>query len=64
MLGLIHGHYDIKEDQVDDGETLSSQQINTGIAIVTPYYSLLKIMEAFEREKVDHLTPKTGTPEL
>jgi|AntRauTorckE6833_2_1112554.scaffolds.fasta_scaffold42023_1 hypothetical protein len=64
MLGLIHGHYDIKEDQVDDGETLSSQQINTGIAIVTPYYSLLKVMEAFEREKVDHLTPKTGTPEL
>lgn len=51
LLGLIHGHYDINENSVDNTvfdstSGLSSSQINTGIAIVTPMDTLFDALQA------------------
>lgn len=53
LLGAIHGHYDVDAGSVDMDEIisdggLSNERINTGIAIVVPYYNIEKVIEAFE----------------
>ncbi len=52
LLGLIHGHYDSPTADIDilstDNITLTNEKINTGIAIVVPYYSIIKTIESLE----------------
>jgi hypothetical protein len=47
LLGLVHGHYDSLAESADAGGQLN-EKINTGIAIVTPYYNLLKVIREYE----------------
>lgn len=51
LLGLIHGHYDVPSSAVDNtckdaGVPLSTESINTGIAIVVPIEKIVEVMEA------------------
>jgi hypothetical protein len=53
LLGLIHGHYDDSADELDaddkvDSSALTNEKINTGIAIVVPYYNILAVIDKFE----------------
>ena len=55
LLGLIHGHYDSRGGLVDaaSGEVMDTTdavtaKINTGVAIVVPFYSILSVIEEFE----------------
>jgi hypothetical protein len=52
-LGLVHGHWDVKENQVDgfssDAWSKGREQINTGMAIVVPFD---KIMEVIKQEEL------------
>jgi hypothetical protein len=51
LLGLIHGHFDVPEADVDhaaSGDGLNVEQVNTGIAIVTPFDRMWKTVEAFK----------------
>lgn len=52
LMGLIHGHYDsgLADLDSDEGTGLSTEKVNTGIAIVVPYYTILKVIEKFERQ--------------
>lgn len=54
LLGLIHGHYDSTATDIDtlspDNTALINEKINTGIAIVVPYYSIVKTVELFESQ--------------
>ena len=51
LLGLIHGHYDvpastIDECQPDGSDTLSTERINTGMAIVVPMHKIFEAVAA------------------
>ena len=53
LLGLIHGHYDVPSSAVDgvsedatETEQLSSERVNTGIAIVVPMEKIVEVMNA------------------
>jgi hypothetical protein len=53
LLGLIHGHYDVaaaEVDEIDLGivDTLTTDRVNTGIAIVSPFHSIRAVIEAYE----------------
>jgi hypothetical protein len=54
LLGLIHGHYDVKDTEIDQldafdaSDGLKPDQVNTGIAIVTPARRLLLTIEAMK----------------
>jgi hypothetical protein len=51
LLGLIHGHFDVKEANIDDIDAasgLKSDQVNTGIAMVTPFERLRTVFNAHE----------------
>lgn len=53
FLGLIHGHYDVDNDDIDinieaDNNNLSVQRVNTGIAIVVPFHSIKEVIDAHE----------------
>lgn len=54
FLGIIHGHYDVEEEAVDataeDAKKPDTAYINTGIAMVTPYYNVIKVINAFEAQ--------------
>lgn len=53
LLGLIHGHYDVLDsaiDEVDAAGGLTANRVNTGIAIVTPFWRLQKVFEAFRTQ--------------
>lgn len=50
LLGLIHGHYDIPSSSIDssemdDGQGLTTEKINTGMAIVVPMHKILEALE-------------------
>lgn len=50
LLGLIHGHFDVNSfdiDGVDTSADLTLDQINTGIAIVTPFRRLFGLVETY-----------------
>ena len=40
FLGLIHGHFDVSTDRIDGALDPSVEHVNTGIAIVIPYYKI------------------------
>lgn len=44
FLGLIHGHFD-QSTQISDIHVEASEKINTGIAIVIPYYKILEVLD-------------------
>lgn len=51
LLGLIHGHYDVPSSSIDDAnedmaDHLSSERINTGIAIVVPMEKIMEVINA------------------
>lgn len=50
FLGLIHGHFDVKNTEVDANTTiddgLSLSQINTGMAIVVPYHVIVDTIKS------------------
>jgi len=47
LLGIIHGHFETKENQIDLAieDITESNKINTGIAIVTPIKNLMDLFE-------------------
>lgn len=51
LLGLIHGHYDVKSNSIDeiDEDIANYEKVNTGIAVVTP---ITKLAEIFSQEKI------------
>lgn len=52
LLGLIHGHYDVKAEDIDMIEDTSKNQhdsINTGIAIVVPFNNIDSTISACEK---------------
>jgi hypothetical protein len=56
FMGLIHGHFDVKTNAVDmnnvlDGNGLTTEQINTGVAIVVPFRVIEKVLLAFEAQQ-------------
>ena len=51
LLGLIHGHYDvpslsIDSSELDDGSGLTTEKINTGMAIVVPTHKIFEALES------------------
>ena len=51
LLGLIHGHYDVPNSIVDTSEVdtpdpLSTERVNTGIAIVVPMHKIFEVVAA------------------
>ncbi len=53
LLGLIHGHYDVATEEVDEADlvaedALTTDRVNTGIAIVSPFHSIMAVIEAYE----------------
>jgi hypothetical protein len=50
LLGLIHGHYDVPSSSIDsveiDGTGLTTERINTGMAIVVPMHKIFQAIEA------------------
>lgn len=53
LLGLIHGHYDVAAAEVDGediatSDVLTTERVNTGIAIVVPFHSIKEVIEAYE----------------
>ena len=72
MIGLIHGHYDVKDTNIDEldafdaADGLRPNQVNTGIAIVTPARRLLETIEASKAARPKSLFPniviENGTP--
>ncbi len=49
LLGLIHGHFDSREERPDmvTEDSVDGVGINTGIAIVVPAYEMIEVMEQF-----------------
>lgn len=63
LLGLIHGHFDVKEETGGNlgSIDLSGSQINTGIAVVTPASAITKAISQFEVEQPSATPhPKSG----
>ena len=55
LLGLIQGHYDVKDEILIDSAVSDSSipaGINTGIAIITPATKLLEIVEREDVRKM------------
>jgi hypothetical protein len=49
LLGLIHGHFDTQDSNIDEAaedsdKSLSNAKVNTGIAIVTPITKVIQAM--------------------
>lgn len=55
LLGLVHGHFDIKAGYTDlideDTTTESYERINTGIAIVVPFRQIHEVLEQHQFTK-------------
>ena len=50
LLGLIHGHYDeLGQEQANEGDGERYSKINSGIAIVVPFRSVLAVIEQWQR---------------
>lgn len=52
LLGLVHGHYDVKSHDIDElgsnsPKGLTEEQVNTGIAIVVPIHSVREVIDLF-----------------
>jgi hypothetical protein len=52
LMGLIHGHYDVTEEKIDelDVDAIKHENVNTGIAIVVP---IGKVLEAINHCEVN-----------
>lgn len=70
LMGLIHGHYDVTEDAIDafDAAGLSVEKVNTGIAMVTPFFRLTELIdeykqhrEALSRRRLFSIAPDTDS---
>lgn len=51
LLGLIHGHFDVKSTELDDATQdggLSADKVNTGIAIVVPIHKIKEVILLYE----------------
>lgn len=53
LMGAIHGHYDSNLGGIDgfpsvENSAPSNEIINTGIAIVVPFYKILEVIEEYE----------------
>jgi hypothetical protein len=54
LIGLVHGHYDVKSDEIDaaqpgdKNEDPSADHVNTGIAIVVPFHNIDAAIRAYE----------------
>lgn len=54
LLGLIHGHYDIHDNALDNAEDdaadpLNVAKVNTGIGIVVPMHTVFEVIEKYEQ---------------
>jgi hypothetical protein len=46
LLGLIHGHFDVKAHDIDtqDQDSLTPEKVNTGIAMVVPFQRIAEVI--------------------
>jgi len=56
LFGLVHGHYDIEATAIDQTKSdmaapLTTNLVNTGIAIVVPFHKLDEVVLAFEKQQ-------------
>lgn len=55
LLGAIHGHFDVDATRIDDAlpieDERSSSAVNTGIAIVTPYHNIERVVREYEEQE-------------
>lgn len=56
LFGLVHGHYDTEATVIDQTESdmaapLTTNLINTGIAIVVPFHKIDEVVLAFENQQ-------------
>lgn len=54
LFGLIHGHYDASSTAVDSTESdggVSTERVNTGIAIVVPFRSIQAVYDHWESRR-------------
>ena len=60
LIGLIHGHYDVKSEEIDqlDDADLSVANVNTGIAMVTPFFRLDELVAKHK----EYLKQKLAVP--
>ena len=66
LLGLMHGHWDVSEADVDVIKDKTNQSVNMGIAIVIPVTKILEVInqdalvkqrEQYEKERRDKKSP-------
>lgn len=65
LLGLIHGHFDSSASSVDEllvgqEDTVTTERVNTGIAIVVPFASIMKTIT--EHEGANKAVEATADP--
>ncbi len=52
FIGAIHGHFDVDVSRIDDAlpveDERSGSVVNTGIAIVTPYHNIERVIREYE----------------
>lgn len=67
LLGLMHGHWDVPEQQVqivEDANLITSNKVNMGIAIVVPASKIMETLEhsalAIQREALDNAELQSG----
>ncbi|MDO8349684.1 MAG: hypothetical protein Q7S94_00845 [Gallionella sp.] len=54
LLGLIHGHYDVPSTNIDGvssdaDDPLTTERVNTGIAIVVPIEKIIETLDAYSK---------------
>ena len=54
-LGLIHGHWTVNKQSIDELDVSNEQQLNTGIGIVVPAFKILEILKREDIEKAKKL---------
>ena len=54
LLGLIHGHYDVKGADIDeiDEDAGIPDRVNTGIAIVVPFHDVAEVFALSEEPNI------------
>ncbi|MDX2073269.1 MAG: hypothetical protein SFX19_02760 [Alphaproteobacteria bacterium] len=53
LLGLVHGHFDVRTTEIDDAindDGLSVDKVNTGIAIVVPFQKIKEVVVLYENQ--------------
>ena len=67
LLGLMHGHWDVKESELNSVEIIpSARGVNVGIAVIVPAYKIIETLNQpvllAQREQADEALRRRITP--